>query len=192
MNIRGKLIAAFIAAGVTAASSFVALDLTLPSEGFRNNVYSDPAGLPTVCVGHMDKNLKRGQSFSDDDCLNLFAKDWVKHQKQLDSLVKVPYASEWQRAALTDFTFNVGIGNVKSSTLIKLLNQGRHEEACLQLLRWNKAGGRVLRGLVIRRENTLPYCLGKVSADKQKSYEEFLKEWENEMAKRLEKDSKNL
>lgn len=192
MNIRGKLIAAFIAAGVTAASSFVALDLTLPSEGFRNNVYSDPAGLPTVCVGHMDKNLKRGQSFSDEDCLNLFAKDWVKHQKQLDSLVKVAYASEWQRAALTDFTFNVGIGNVRSSTLIKLLNQGRHEEACIQLLRWNKAGGRVLRGLVIRRENTLPYCLGKVSADKQKSYEEFLKEWENEMARRLEKDPKNL
>lgn len=192
MNIRSKLIATFIAAGVTAASSFVAYDLTLPSEGFKNKVYSDPAGLPTVCVGHMDKNLKRGQSFSDEDCLNLFAKDWVKHQKQLDSLVKVPYASEWQRAALTDFTFNVGIGNVKSSTLIKLLNQGRHEEACLQLLRWNKAGGRVLRGLVVRRENALPYCLGKVSADKQKSYEEFVKEWENEVAKRLEKDSKNL
>lgn len=192
MNIRGKLIAAFIAAGVTAASSFVAYDLTLPSEGFKNKVYSDPVGLPTVCVGHMDKNLRLGQSFSDEDCLNLFAKDWVKHQKQLDSLVKVAYASEWQRAALTDFTFNVGIGNVRSSTLIKLLNQGRHEEACIQLLRWNKAGGRVLRGLVIRRENTLPYCLGKVSADKQKSYEEFIKEWENEMAKRLEKDSKNL
>lgn len=192
MNIRGKLIAAFIAAGITAASSFVAYDLTLPSEGFKNKVYSDPVGLPTVCVGHMDKNLRLGQSFSDEDCLNLFAKDWVKHQKQLDSLVKVAYASEWQRAALTDFTFNVGIGNVRSSTLIKLLNQGRHEEACIQLLRWNKAGGRVLRGLVIRRENTLPYCLGKVSADKQKSYEEFIKEWENEMAKRLEKDSKNL
>ena len=192
MNIRSKLISSFIAAGVTAASSFVAYDLTLPSEGFKNKVYSDPVGLPTVCVGHMDKNLKRGQSFSDEDCLNLFAKDWVKHQKQLDSLVKVSYASEWQRAALTDFTFNVGIGNVRSSTLIKLLNQGRHEEACIQLLRWNKAGGRVLRGLVIRRENTLPYCLGKVSEDKQKSYEEFVKEWENEMAKRLEKDSKNL
>ena len=192
MSIRSKLIAAFIAAGVTAASSFVAYDLTLPSEGFKNKVYSDPVGLPTVCVGHMDKNLKRGQSFSDEDCLNLFAKDWVKHQKQLDSLVKVDYSSEWQRAALTDFTFNVGIGNVKSSTLIRLLNQGRHEEACIQLLRWNKAGGRVLRGLVVRRENTIPYCLGKVSEDKQKSYEEFVKEWENEVAKRLEKDSKNL
>jgi hypothetical protein len=67
---------------------------------------------------------------------------------------------------------------VKSSTLIRLLNQGRHEEACRQLTRWNKAGGRELRGLTIRRANTMPYCLGKLSWDKQKQYEEFLREYE--------------
>ena len=186
--IRKKLIAAFVAAGVTASSAFVAYDLTLPSESLQQRVYLDPVGLPTVCVGRMDKSLRLGQRFSLDECLSMFAEDWIKHEKQLDSVVKAPYASEWQKAALTDFTFNVGIGNVKSSTLIKLLNQGKHREACMQLLRWTRAGGSVLRGLVIRRDKTLPYCLGEIPYDKEKAYKEFMEDYQNEVAQRLEKN----
>lgn len=182
MSIKSKLIAAFVAAGLSAPAAFVAYDLTLPSEGFHQEVYIDPVGLPTVCVGRMDRSLKLGQKFSIEECMNMFAEDWVKHQKQLDSVVKVSYASEWQKEALTDFTFNNGIGNVKSSTLLKLLNQGKHEQACQQLTRWVK--GRVegvlvtLRGLVTRRDNTMPYCLGELSWDKQKQYEAFKVEYE--------------
>lgn len=176
-NIRKQLIAAFLAAGVTASSAFVAYDLTLPSEGLVQPVYLDPVGLPTVCVGHMDKNLKLGTTYSLKDCMELFAEDWTKHQRQLDSVVKVPYASDWQRQALTDFTFNLGIGNVQSSTLIKLVNQGKHKEACQQLSRWIFAKGKRLKGLVTRRANTMPYCLGELSYDKQKAFEEFEKEY---------------
>lgn len=186
MDIRRKLISAFLAAGVTASSAFVAYDLTLPSEGLQQKVYLDPVGLPTVCVGRMDKSLKLGEKFTIEECMSMFAEDWLKHEGQLDSVVKVQYASEWQKAALTDFTFNVGIGNVKSSTLIKLLNQGKHREGCIQLLRWTKAGGSVLRGLVNRRDKTLPYCLGEIPYDKEKAYKEFMSEYE--MAQRLEKN----
>lgn len=181
-KVKQKLIASFIALGLSAPAAFVAYDLTLPSEGLEQKVYIDPVGLPTVCVGHMDKSLKLGQTFSVEQCMEMFAKDWKKHQKQLDSVVKVPYKSEWQRQALTDFTFNVGIGNVKSSTLIKLVNQGRHKAACEQLSKWVKAGGKTLKGLVTRRANTMPYCLGELSYDKQKAYKEF--EVEYEAAKR--------
>lgn len=177
-SIRQKLIAAFLTAGIGASGAFVAYDLTIPAEGMEQKVYVDPVGLPTVCVGHMDKALKKGQTFSIEECMDMFAKDWKKHQKQLDSVVKVPYKSEWQKEALTDFTFNVGIGNVKSSTLISLVNQGRHKAACEQLSKWVKAGGKTLKGLVTRRANTMPYCLGELSYDKQKAYSEFQKEYE--------------
>lgn len=187
--IKSKLIAAFIAAGLSAPAAFVAYDLTAPSEGVVQEVYLDPVGLPTVCVGRMDRSLKLGQKFTLEECMQMFAEDWKKHQRQLDSVVKVPYASDWQREALTDFTFNLGIGNVRSSTLIKLLNQGRHKEACQELSKWVYAGGKKLKGLVTRRKNTLPYCLGEISYDKQKAYEDFLKEYNDEISRRLEKDS---
>lgn len=176
--LKSKLIAAFVAVGIPATGAFVAYDLTLPSEGFHQEVYLDPIGLPTVCVGRMDRSLKLGQKFSIEDCMNMFAEDWKKHQAQLGSAVKVPYTSEWQKEALTDFTFNVGLGNVRSSTLIRLLNENRHTEACRQLTRWVKAGGKTLRGLVIRRDKTMPYCLGELSWDKQQAYKEFEAEYE--------------
>lgn len=177
-KVKQKLITAFLAVGLSAPAAFVAYDLTAPSEGVSLPVYLDPVGLPTVCVGHMDRKLKLGQKFTIEECMELFAKDYKKHQEQLDSVVNVPYKSNWQKEALTDFTFNLGIGNVKSSTLLKLLNQGEHVAACEQLTRWVKAGGKTLRGLVIRRDKTMPYCLGELSWDKQKAFEAFEVEYE--------------
>ena len=191
-GIRQKLIASFLAAGISASGTFVAYDLTLSSEGLEQKVYVDPVGLPTVCVGHMDKALKKGQTFSIEECMDMFAKDWKKHQKQLDSVVKVPYKSEWQREALTDFTFNLGIGNVKSSTLLSLVNQSKHTEACRQLTRWvkGKVKGKMvtLKGLVTRRDKTMPYCLGDLSWDKQQEFKQFEAEY-NEALKRQAKDT---
>lgn len=177
-KLKQKLVAAFVAAGLSSSAAFVAYDLTLPAEGFHQSVYLDPVGLPTVCVGRMDRSLKLGQTFTLEQCMQMFAEDWNKHQRQLDSVVKVSYKSEWQKQALTDYTFNVGIGNVQSSTLLRLLNQERHVEACRQLTRWVKAGGKTLRGLVTRRDKTMPYCLGELSWDKQQAYEKFKVEYE--------------
>lgn len=176
-KLKQKLIAAFLAVGLSSSAAFVAYDLALPSEGISLPVYIDPVGLPTVCVGRMDKSLKLGRTFSVEECMKMFAEDWKTHQDQLNRVVKVPYQSEWQKEALTDFTFNLGIGSVKSSTLLRKLNAGDHRGACNQLSRWVK--GRVkgklitLKGLVTRRDNTMPYCLGELSYDKQKAYEEF-------------------
>ena len=185
-SIKTKLIAAFIAAGLSAPAAFFVYDVTVPSEGVDLQVYLDPVSLPTVCVGRMDRKLKLGQTFTLDECMEMLAEDWKKHQDQLDKIVKVPYKSDWQQQALTDFTFNVGIGNVQSSTLIRLLNQGKHVEACQQLSRWVKAGGKTLKGLVTRRKNTMPYCLGELSWDKQKAYEDFKNDYEK-ARKELEK-----
>ena len=177
-SVKQKLIATFIAAGLSAPAAFFVYDVTVPSEGVELQVYLDPVNLPTVCVGRMDKKLKLGQTFTLDECMEMLAEDWKKHQEQLDKVVKVEYKSEWQQQALTDFTFNLGIGNVQSSTLLKLLNQGKHVEACNQLIRWTKAGGKTLAGLVKRRNKELPYCLGELPWDKQQAFKAFEIEYE--------------
>ena len=187
--IKQKVIAAFLVAGLSAPAAFVAYDLTLPSEGFELKPYSDPVGLKTVCVGHLVQKGEIVKSrYTEEECAEIFAADWKKHLKQIDSAVKVKYASEWQRQALNDFTFNLGIGHVKSSTLLKLVNQEKHKEACEQLTRWVYAGGEKLGGLVKRRDKTMPYCLGELTPEKQEDYKQFL-ELYNEAARRLEKDS---
>lgn len=190
--LKNKLIAAFIAAGLSAPAAFVAYDLTLPSEGLVLRPYSDPVGLKTVCAGHLiQKGEKVRASYTEEECIEIFASDWKKHLKQTDSAVKGQggtFASEWQRQALNDFTFNLGIGNVKSSTLLRLVNQGKHKEACEQLTRWAYAGGKKLKGLVIRREKTMPYCLGELTPEKQEDYKQFLEQY-NEISRQLEKGS---
>lgn len=111
-SIKTKLIAAFIAAGLSAPAAFFVYDVTVPSEGVELQVYLDPVSLPTVCVGRMDRKLKLGQTFTLDECMEMLAEDWKKHQDQLDKIVKVPYKSDWQQQALTDFTFNLAYRRV--------------------------------------------------------------------------------
>ena len=186
--LRKKLIVAFVAAGLPATAAYVGYDLTGPSEGLVLSPYSDPVGLKTACFGHLytKKDVVKDK-YTEEECMTIFAQDYKKHRAELDSVVKVSYASEWQREALTDFTFNNGIGNLKSSTLLSLVNQGKHKEACQQLVRWVFAKGKKLKGLVTRRDNTMPYCLGELSYDKQKDYEAFQKEFNDEVKKQSNK-----
>ena len=177
-NIRKKLIIAFITAGLSAPAAYVGYDLTLPSEGLVLSPYSDPVGLKTYCVGHLATEqdvLKK--SYTEEECMAIFAKDFKKHQAETDKMVNGKYASEWQRGALTDMTFNNGPSLIEKSTMISLVKQGKHVEACDQLIRWAYAKGKKLGGLVKRRDKTMPYCLGELSYDKQKDFEAFLKEW---------------
>lgn len=174
-SLKQKIIAAFFAAGLSMSGAYVAVNLTVPSEGVSLETYFDPVGIQTYCIGHASFESQAKASYTEDECVDIFVIDWVKHEKELDSL-KIPYSSNWQRAALTDFTFNVGVGNVRSSTLVSLIREGKYEAACQQLTRWVYAGGNKLRGLVTRRENTIPYCLGEVDAE-SREYKEFEKFW---------------
>ena len=180
--LRKKLIVAFIAAGLSAPAAYVGYDLTLPSEGLVLAPYSDPVGLKTYCVGHLatKKDILK-KSYTEEECMKIFAEDFKKHQAETDKMVGGKYASEWQRGALTDMTFNNGPSLIEKSTMISLVKQGKHVEACDQLIRWVYAKGKKLGGLVKRRDKTVPYCLGELSYNKQKDYADFLKEYEDEV-----------
>lgn len=146
------------AAGVGGALLLSATALVAPWEGKVNDVYVDPANILTVCFGHTGSDLKMGQFFTDEECLDLLAKDLAKHNKQLLSSVKVPL-SEGEHAAYLSFVYNAGIGRFQKSTLLVLLNKGARFSACEQLKRWVFINGQKSNGLVNRRNAEYKMCI---------------------------------
>ncbi|WNO60433.1 lysozyme [Rheinheimera sp. MMS21-TC3] len=149
-----KRLAALGVAGSLALSGAMIAD----HEGYVPGTYVDPVGIITACFGHTSKDLKLGTAISEQQCLELFAKDLVSHNKQLLRAVTVPL-SEQEHAAYLSFHYNVGSGNFQSSTLLRLLNENSRVEACNQLTRWIYANGIKLNGLIKRRAHERELCL---------------------------------
>lgn len=127
-------------------------------EGKVNHTYVDPVGILTSCYGHTGPELKKGQTFSDTECLVQLAEDLVEHDEGMMKVVMVPL-SDKERAAYLSFTYNVGVNAFSKSTLLKKLNLGDRLGACKELLKWNKAGGKILGGLVKRRQAEYELCI---------------------------------
>ncbi|WNO60876.1 lysozyme [Rheinheimera sp. MMS21-TC3] len=157
MNNIAKRLAVIGLAGALATTGAMIAD----SEGYVPGTYIDPVGIITACFGHTSKELKLGVVMSDQQCLELLAKDLVNHNQQLLSAVNVPL-SEQEHAAYLSFHYNVGAANFRSSTLLKYLNAGSRVEACNQLTRWVYARGVKLNGLIKRRSHERDLCLSGV------------------------------
>lgn len=126
-------------------------------EGKSNTSYLDPVGIWTICYGET-KGVRRGDYKTDEDCLNSLAEELTEHHKKMMMHIKTPISVK-EEAAYLSFTYNVGAGAFSRSTLLKKLNSGKRLEACAQLLRWDKAGGKRLKGLTLRREAENKLCL---------------------------------
>lgn len=168
-----------LAAGVTAAGAIAGSYLIAPWEGKKNEVYLDPIGIPTVCYGQTNKDLygkqiTLGMSYTDDECLIMLSDHIKKVESQVSTRVKVDFASDYQKASVISFVYNVGVGSFEKSTLLKKLNNGEHEAACEELTKWVFAGGRRLQGLANRREQEKQYCLGNVPQDVKVTYDEIV------------------
>jgi lysozyme len=176
--LQGRIFAALIAAGVSTPVAYVAVDHTVPSEGFMTELHLDPVGKATTGIGHLVlPGEKPKQTMSEQEVIDQFVKDWVKHQNLVSTKVKVPYRTEWMKGAVIDFTFNKGIGNLSSSTLLKDLNAQRYDKACERLTDWvygTVKGKKVkLPGLVIRASEQYKYCMGEVPGE----YKVDLRNW---------------
>lgn len=157
-NIRSKLLALGLSSAVVLSGTY----LIVPFEGKVNKVYVDPVGILTSCHGHTGPELKLGQKFTDEQCLDQLAEDLVEHDKKMLKLINVDM-TDHQHAAFLSFTYNVGVNSFKNSTLRKKLNNGDYTGACNELTKWVYAGKEVLPGLVRRREAEKKVCLGTVS-----------------------------
>jgi len=144
-------------------------------EGFKLQVYKDSAGLPTIGVGHLLTRseltsgkivingvpVKYSGGLTQQQVTDLLAQDVVPAQQAVNTGVKVAL-NQNQFDALVSFTFNVGNGAFLGSTLLKVLNQGQYDQVPTQLLRWTRAGGVVVQGLVNRRQNEIKLWNGQI------------------------------
>lgn len=162
MSTNSNLYKKLLGVGLGSALALSGAFLISPSEGLVTKTYLDPVNILTSCRGHTGPELKLGQTFTVDQCDKVFAEDLIKHDKQLMSVVKVPFKSDYQHAAMLSFIYNAGIGNFSSSTMLKRLNAGNYGGACLELTKWVYAGKQKLRGLEIRRAKEYAYCMNEI------------------------------
>ena len=125
------------------------LALIRKAEGLRLSAYKCPAGIPTIGYGHT-AGVKMGQVIDKAEAESLLLGDAASFELSVLGMVKVPL-SQGQFDALVSFAYNLGGGALKGSTLLRLLNAGLYADAANQFCRWNKADGKALAGLTIRR-----------------------------------------
>ncbi|WP_151838040.1 MULTISPECIES: lysozyme [unclassified Acinetobacter] len=137
------------------ATSQVGIDLITSFEDLRLAAYDDGVGVWTIGYGTTvypnGIGVKRGDSCTKTQAMSFFQHDLRRFEASVNNLVKVPL-SQNQFDALVSLVYNIGSGNFASSTLLKKLNAKDYQGAADQFPRWNKAGGKVLNGLVRRRE----------------------------------------
>jgi len=126
------------------------IDIIKEFEGTVLKVYKDAVGLATIGVGHLIKAGEVFTTITQQQAEDLLRKDLVQFENGINQLVTVPLTQN-QFDALVSFTFNLGVGSLKSSTLLKKLNAKDYAGASAEFLRWDKAGGNTLAGLTKRR-----------------------------------------
>ena len=119
-------------------------------EGCRLKAYKCPAGVWTVGYGCTGPDVKEGMTITHDEAMARLRRDVEKFEQAVSKLVTVPLTAG-QFDALVSFAYNLGAGALQRSTLLKLVNASRFDAAAGEFAKWNKAGGKVLDGLVRRR-----------------------------------------
>lgn len=120
------------------------------------HAYHDNLGYPTIGIGHLLSKVKwedlsKYDPLTLDEAHELHQKDLDKFATGVSRLVKVKLTDN-QFGALVSLAFNIGLGNLQASTLLRKLNRGDSlEDVGDEFLKWNKGGGIVLRGLTRRR-----------------------------------------
>lgn len=136
-------------------TSQTGIDLIKGFEGKRLVAYDDGVGVWTIGYGTIKYpngvRVKKGDTCTEVQAETYLKSDLVKFENAINRLVKVPL-NQNQFDALSSFTYNLGETNLSKSTLLRKLNAKDYKVAADQFLVWNKAGGRVLTGLVRRRE----------------------------------------
>lgn len=126
--------------------------MIMKHEGCKLKAYVCPAGVLTIGYGHTGKDVKAGMEITQAEAERLLLSDMDKFCAAVERLVKVKL-SDNQFAALVSLCFNIGDGAFGKSTLLKKLNAGDIIGATQEFPKWNKGGGKVLPGLVKRRED---------------------------------------
>jgi lysozyme len=135
---------------VTRQINSAGLELIKRFEGCRLTAYRCPANRWTIGYGHCGKDVKPGMTITLEEAERLLAEDLRRFEEGVERLVEVPITENMQ-AALVSFTYNMGVAELKNSTLLRMLNNKLYQEAAAQFGRFVYASGALLPGLVKRR-----------------------------------------
>lgn len=128
----------------------ILLQKLMEMEGLRLEAYEDAAGVPTIGYGHT-KNVRMGDKISEYWAKEMLREDIEEAEWQVKELGVAK--TEGQLDALVSFVFNLGIGRLNTSTLLKVIrNGGSMQQIKKEFKRWVYAGGKKMPGLVKRRE----------------------------------------
>lgn len=136
------------------------IDLIISFEGKHKKIgegryraYLDTLAKPPVWTLYcgLTRGITEGMTCTEEEGQKLFRKELNIYEDAIERLVTVPL-NQNMFDALTSFVYNCGVGALQSSTLLKLLNQGKYEQVPAQLMRWVNAGGKRYEGLVRRRK----------------------------------------
>ena len=152
-----------------AATMAVAVPLVARWEGVKTTAYLDRIAVPpvwTICFGETE-GVRPGEVRTMQQCEDGLRRGLVRYRNG----IHVAFTPETRAtrlpperdAAFVSLSWNVGIGGVRGSTATRRLNAGDIRGACEALTWWNKAGGRVIRGLVNRRADEHRLCLEGVT-----------------------------
>ena len=130
--------------------STAGVDLLTHFEGLRLEAYQDSVGVWTIGYGHT-KGVTPSMKITESQANNLLKTELIEYQNYINEMVNISL-DQCQFDALVCWVYNLGPTNLKNSTLLTLLNQGVKFQIPDQIRRWNRAGGKVLKGLVRRRE----------------------------------------
>ena len=127
------------------------INLIKKFEGLRLEAYLCPAGVWTIGYGHT-KGVKKGQVITQLEADNLLKEDLSSFEKGVTSLIK-SNINQNQFDSLVSFAYNLGLANLKSSTLLKKVNSNSNDRTIVdEFIKWIYAGGKPLEGLKRRRQ----------------------------------------
>jgi lysozyme len=145
-----------IAALALSAAGFVSVVL---NEDYTSTaVIPIPGDVPTIGFG-TTAGVHLGDRTTPPKALVRALSDMAKYEGAIKKCIHVPLF-QWEFDAYVDFSYNVGAHAFCASTLVKKLNTGDYAGACNELLNWTKANGRVVPGLIKRRERERQVCIG--------------------------------
>lgn len=119
-------------------------------EGLRLKAYVCPAGVWTIGYGSTGSHVKPGMVITEDEAEDLKRRDLVRFERAVQQ--NAGRCSQNEFDAMVCLAFNIGIGGFLRSSVLRHHKSGNKQKAANAFLLWNKGGGRVLRGLVRRRE----------------------------------------
>ena len=126
------------------------LQIIKDCEGLYRKAYRCPAGFLTTGYGHTGRDVTENQVITEEIAKQLIKRDISRFEDGVSDLLKVETSSN-EFSAMVSLAFNIGLGNFAKSEVLENHNKNKKYDACLKFHNWRRGGGKILKGLVLRR-----------------------------------------